>query len=103
MLRREIEAAGGALQNVQHEDLVEFVFSMADSAADAFVGRLNDAGQGRISWGMSANPELRKAKAPPGECGAFKAAGSGRGRGGRLGCWGSAHVCNLRGRRIKLK
>lgn len=51
MLRREIEAAGGVLQNVQHADQVEFVFSLADTAADALVGRLNEAGQGRIIWG----------------------------------------------------
>ena len=51
MLRREIEVAGGVLQNVQHADQVEFVFSLSDTAADAIVGRLNEAGQGRIIWG----------------------------------------------------
>ena len=50
MLRREIDAAGGILQNVQHADLVEFVFSLADTAADALIGHLNEAGQGRIIW-----------------------------------------------------
>lgn len=51
MLRREIEVAGGVLQNVQHAELVEFVFSLADTAADALVRHLNEAGQGRIIWG----------------------------------------------------
>jgi len=51
MLRREIEAAGAVLQNVKHGDLVEFVFSLADTAADALVDRLSEAGQGRIIWG----------------------------------------------------
>jgi len=50
MLRREIEAAGGVLQNVQHADQVAFVFSLADTAADALIGLLNEAGQGRIIW-----------------------------------------------------
>lgn len=50
MLRREIASAGAVLQNVQHGDLVEFVFSLADTAADTFVGCLNEAGQGRIIW-----------------------------------------------------
>ena len=50
MLRREIETAGGVLQNVQHDDQVTFVFSLADRAADALVGLLNEAGQGRIIW-----------------------------------------------------
>lgn len=43
------------------------------------------------------NPSLRKTKAPPGECVAIKAADSGRGRDGHLGCWASAHGFNLRG------
>jgi len=50
MLRREIEAAGGVLQNVQHGERVEFIFSLADIAADALVGLLNESGQGRILW-----------------------------------------------------
>lgn len=50
MLRREITSAGAVLQNVQHAEQVEFVFSLADTAADAFVGCLNEAGQGRIIW-----------------------------------------------------
>lgn len=50
MLRREIEAAGGVLQNVQHGDLVAFAFSLADTASDAFIAHLNEAGQGRLTW-----------------------------------------------------
>lgn len=50
LLRREIENAGGALLSVQHGDLVTFAFSLADTAADALVAHLNEAGQGRISW-----------------------------------------------------
>jgi len=51
MLRREIEAVGGVLQSVQHGDQVEFVFTFADTAIDALLGHLNEAGQGRIIWG----------------------------------------------------
>lgn len=50
MLRREIDAVGGILQNVQHADLVEFVFSLADTAADSLIGHLNEVGQGRLIW-----------------------------------------------------
>lgn len=50
LLRREIENAGGALLSVLHGDLVTFAFSLADTAADALVAHLNEAGQGRISW-----------------------------------------------------
>ncbi len=50
LLRREIEAAGGALLSVQHGDKVKLAFSLADTSADALVAQLNEAGQGRISW-----------------------------------------------------
>ncbi len=50
LLRREIEAAGGALLSVQHGDEVEFAFSLAETSADSLVAHLNEAGQGRISW-----------------------------------------------------
>ncbi|WP_342618542.1 YigZ family protein [Rhodoferax sp. GW822-FHT02A01] len=50
MLRREIEAAGGALLDVQHSGDVEFAFSLAETSADALVAHLNEAGQGRIAW-----------------------------------------------------
>ena len=50
LLRREIEAAGGALLGVTHGDEVGFNFSLAETAADALVAHLNEAGQGRIAW-----------------------------------------------------
>ena len=50
MLRREIEAAGGALLSVQHGEAVVFDFSIAEPAADALFAHLNEAGQGRIVW-----------------------------------------------------
>ncbi len=50
MLRREIDAAGGSLLEVRHGELVEFDWTMADSAADALVARLNEAGQGKLVW-----------------------------------------------------
>ncbi len=49
-LRREIEAAGGRLDSVHHWESVTFVFSLADTAEEALVAHLNEAGQGRISW-----------------------------------------------------
>lgn len=53
LLRREIEAAGGALQNIQHGEQVEFVFSLAECSVKTLVALLNDAGKGRVSWGDS--------------------------------------------------
>lgn len=50
LLRREIENKRGALLSVQHGEQVTFAFSLADSASDALVAHLNEAGQGRISW-----------------------------------------------------
>lgn len=50
LLRREIEAAGGSLLSVQHGNEVAFVFSLAETSADALVAHLNEAGQGRLSW-----------------------------------------------------
>lgn len=50
LLRREIDAAGGSLQQVRHGDLVEFDWTMADTAADALVARLNESGQGKLVW-----------------------------------------------------
>ena len=49
-LRRAIDAAGGVLQSVQHGEMVEFSFSLAETSADALVTQLNEAGQGRIAW-----------------------------------------------------
>lgn len=50
LLRRELDSAGAALGEVAHADLVTFHFSLPDSAADALVARLNEAGHGRIHW-----------------------------------------------------
>lgn len=50
LMRREIEAAGGALLSVQHGGEVEFAFSMAETAAHALVAHLVEAGQGRVAW-----------------------------------------------------
>lgn len=50
LVRREIESAGAALNNVHHADDVKFEFSLADSAAESLIIRLNEAGHGRISW-----------------------------------------------------
>ena len=50
MLRREIDAAGGALLSVQHGEQVEFDFSLAEAVADALVTHFNESGQGRIVW-----------------------------------------------------
>lgn len=50
LLRREIVAAGGTLQDVQHGEMVTFAFTLTETAADTLVAHLNEAGQGRISW-----------------------------------------------------
>ena len=50
LVRREIEMAGAALNNVQHADHVQFEFSLPDSAAAALITRLNESGHGRILW-----------------------------------------------------
>jgi putative IMPACT (imprinted ancient) family translation regulator len=50
LLRREIEASGGALLQVRHGAEVELTFSMAAASADALLAHLNEAGQGRIAW-----------------------------------------------------
>jgi putative IMPACT (imprinted ancient) family translation regulator len=50
LVRREIEMAGAALNNVQHAEDVQFEFSLPDSAAEALIARLNESGHGRILW-----------------------------------------------------
>lgn len=50
LLRREMENAGGTLLKVLHGEQVTFAFSLAETAADALVAHLSEAGQGRISW-----------------------------------------------------
>lgn len=51
-LRREIEEAGASLRNVQHGAQVEFAFSVPETSATALVSRLNEVGQGRLTWGL---------------------------------------------------
>lgn len=55
MLRREVEAAGGLLLDIRHDDLVRVSLSLAEPLADALVARVSEAGQGRIAW--LADPE----------------------------------------------
>lgn len=50
-LRREFEEAGASLQNVRHGAQVEFSFSVPEPFATALVSRLNEVGQGRLTWG----------------------------------------------------
>lgn len=49
-LRREIDAAGGVLLGVEHGEQVTCAFSLAETAADALIAQLNEAGQGRLIW-----------------------------------------------------
>jgi uncharacterized YigZ family protein len=50
LVRRELELAGAALEQVEHGDQVVFKLSLPDDKADALVARLNEAGSGRIAW-----------------------------------------------------
>jgi uncharacterized YigZ family protein len=50
LVRRELELAGAALEQVEHQQEVLFAFHMPDDKADALVARLNEAGSGRIHW-----------------------------------------------------
>jgi len=50
LFRREIDAAGGSLQGVQHGEQVALSFSVAEGEAEALMARLNEAAQGRVSW-----------------------------------------------------
>ncbi|MGI4858502.1 MAG: IMPACT family protein [Janthinobacterium lividum] len=50
MLRRQIERAGATLGHVEHGTLVTLRFTLADDVADAFIGGVNEAGQGRVGW-----------------------------------------------------
>ena len=53
LLRREIEAAGAQLLEVQHASLVTLQLRLPAAQADAFVQRINDQGQGRVGWPAS--------------------------------------------------
>ena len=50
MIRREVEAAGAQLLDVQHGSLVSVQLRLPEVQAPAFVQRINDHGQGRVAW-----------------------------------------------------
>ena len=50
MLRREIDAAGATLLDVQHGSLVTLQLRLPEAEAPAFQQRMNDQGQGRVGW-----------------------------------------------------
>ncbi|AOG24963.1 IMPACT family protein [Acidovorax sp. RAC01] len=50
LLRREIEAAGAELLQVQHHSLVTLELRLPEAQAPSFVERINDCGQGRVGW-----------------------------------------------------
>jgi uncharacterized YigZ family protein len=50
LIRREIEIAGAALNNVLHADEVQFEFNLPDNIADALITHLSESGSGRIAW-----------------------------------------------------
>ena len=50
LVRREIASIGATLNDVRHEGMVRFSFSLPEPSADAFIARLNDAAQGRAAW-----------------------------------------------------
>ena len=50
LLRREVEAAGAELLQVQHASLVTLQIRLPEMQAPAFVQRINDSGQGRVGW-----------------------------------------------------
>ena len=50
MARRELQAAGGTLGQVQHTAQVEMTFTLPEPAAASLVARLNEAGHGQMCW-----------------------------------------------------
>lgn len=50
LLRREIELAGAALGEVTHGASVEMTFALPEDAAQAFIARLGESGQGKLEW-----------------------------------------------------
>ena len=49
-VRRELDAAGATLGEVQHGERVTLEFALPAHAAPALVARLNDAGSGQVVW-----------------------------------------------------
>lgn len=50
MVRRELQLAGAALGAVQHGTVVEIAFTVTEGDAAALQSRLNEAGQGALTW-----------------------------------------------------
>lgn len=50
LVRRKIEAAGGALSEVRHGVQVEIVFAVAEDSASSLVAELGEAGRGQVVW-----------------------------------------------------
>ncbi|KAF1061055.1 YigZ family protein [Variovorax sp.] len=50
LVRRELAPAGAVLESVAHASTVAFVFALPETAAEAFIARLDDAAQGRVAW-----------------------------------------------------
>jgi len=48
--RRELQAAGGTLGQVQHAAQVEMTFTLPEPAAASLVVKLNEAGHGQMRW-----------------------------------------------------
>jgi uncharacterized YigZ family protein len=57
LLRRELDGAGATLDTVEHADQVSFAFHLPENKTDALVERLNEAGNGRIAWRKSSEPD----------------------------------------------
>lgn len=49
-LRRQLEASGATLGDVQHAHVVTVSFSIPEPAAPALIASLNEGGQGRLAW-----------------------------------------------------
>jgi len=50
LARRELQAAGGTLGQVQHTAQVEMTFTLPEPAAAPLVAKLNEAGHGQMRW-----------------------------------------------------
>ena len=55
-LRRQIDAAGATLPEVQHGTLVTLRLQLPETAAAGFVALVNNAGQGRVGWLAAEEP-----------------------------------------------
>jgi len=55
VVRRELSAASATLDDVRHESLVLFAFSLPADRAQAFKERIRDVTQGRAAWFDTAN------------------------------------------------